>query len=154
MRQLADEERGCSKTGQFDEGVLLDLPRHRCIVHLLAMMSAGRPKSSPLVPMAAPDLAKFMQDFGVRLRLPFRPLPYQLRHTGASTDMAERARPLSDIKRRGRWQADSSVKRYEKAAILTRVFNSLNVEAQSFCLLSAKELPEVIYGKRVIRCLG
>jgi predicted RNA-binding Zn ribbon-like protein len=104
--------------------------------------------------MATTDLAKIMQDFALRLRLPFRPLPYQLRHTGASTDMAEKARSLQDIKRRGRWQADSSVKRYEKAAVLTKVFNSLSIAAQNFCLHSARELPEVIYGRRVIRSLG
>lgn len=151
MHQFIDEESGCSKTGQFDEGVLLDLPKHRCIAHLLTQQAANRSGDQPLVPTQPPELAQFLQRFGERLRLPFRPLPYQLRHTGPSTDAAEGLRSLQEIKRRGRWQADNSVKRYEKAAQLTKVLNSLSPAAQSFCLRSARELPDVIYGRRPAR---
>ena len=154
MHQFVDEDSGCSKTGHFDEGVLLDLPKHRCITYLLAQLSANRGGHEQLAPVQPAELAEFLRQFAVKLRLPFRPLPYQLRHTGPSTDSAEGLRSLQEIKRRGRWQADNSVKRYEKAAQLTRVLNSLTPAAQSFCLLSAKELPDVIYGRRLARFPG
>ena len=154
MHQFVDEDSGCSKTGHFDEGVLLDLPKHRCITYLLAQLSANRGGHEQLAPVQPAELAEFLRQFAVKLRLPFRPLPYQLRHTGPSTDSAEGLRTLQEIKRRGRWQADNSVKRYEKAAQLTRVLNSLTPAAQSFCLLSAKELPDVIYGRRLARFPG
>ena len=42
------------------------------------------------------------------------PSLYRLRHGGASHDAAARLRSIAEIKRRGRWASDSSVRRYEK----------------------------------------
>jgi hypothetical protein len=39
---------------------------------------------------------------------------YSLRHGGASFDLLTRRRTLAEVKRRGRWAADSSVRRYGK----------------------------------------
>ena len=44
---------------------------------------------------------------------------YLLRHTGPSHDHLNQLRPLAEIKRRGRWCSDRSVKRYEKAGLVT-----------------------------------
>ena len=41
---------------------------------------------------------------------------YSLRHGGASDDFLTRRRTLPEIKHRGRWLADSSVRRYTKSA--------------------------------------
>lgn len=46
--------------------------------------------------------------------------PHCLRHGGPSTDFALSFRTLEDIQRRGRWHAQASVKRYEKAGRLTK----------------------------------
>ncbi len=40
------------------------------------------------------------------------PSLYRLRHGGASSDVASKNRTLEQFKRRGRWQADESVRRY------------------------------------------
>ena len=39
---------------------------------------------------------------------------YQCRHTGASMDVVDNLRPLLEIKRRGRWHTEESLKRYAK----------------------------------------
>ena len=45
---------------------------------------------------------------------------YQLRHSGPSHDRAEKLRPLDEVRKRGRWQAHSSVSRYEKSGLLNQ----------------------------------
>ena len=50
---------------------------------------------------------------------------YLLRHTGPSHDHLNRLRPLAEIKRRGRWGSDRSVKRYEEAALVTGMLASI-----------------------------
>ena len=67
--------------------------------------------------------------------------PHMLRHGGASDDALRQTRAMIDIKRRGRWAADSSVKRYEKHA---RVLKSL------------ENLPNQVrdYGNRIANRLG
>ena len=42
------------------------------------------------------------------------PSLYRLRHRGASHDAAARLRGIAEIKRRGRWAKDNSVRRYDK----------------------------------------
>eukprot|EP00973_Karenia_brevis_P059127 8231961-Karenia_brevis.AAC.1 len=43
-----------------------------------------------------------------------RPSLYSLRHGGASEDLLRRRRSLQEVRRRGRWMSDSSLKRYAK----------------------------------------
>ena len=45
---------------------------------------------------------------------------YGLRHGGASYDLLARRRSLAEVKFRGRWQADTSLRRYAKATRLQR----------------------------------
>ncbi len=53
------------------------------------------------------------------------PVPYLLRHTGASADALHRRRDLSEIKTRGRWTSDVTVRRYEKRARIQSQFAKL-----------------------------
>ena len=49
------------------------------------------------------------------------PTAYSLRHGGASKDLLERLRPMKEVKRRGRWAGDSSLRRYGKETMLIDV---------------------------------
>ena len=59
---------------------------------------------------------------------------YRLRHGGASHDAAARLRTIAEIKRRGRWASDRSVRRYEKRTWLhseeVKVSPTLEARAQ------------------------
>lgn len=48
---------------------------------------------------------------------------YSLRHGGASDDMITKRRSIPEIKQRGGWSSDSSLKRYVKE---TRILSELN----------------------------
>ena len=45
-------------------------------------------------------------------------IPYQARHSGASSDVASGRRTVHETKLRGRWQADASLRRYQKGGRL------------------------------------
>ena len=50
---------------------------------------------------------------------------YQLRHSGPLYDRMTKQRSLLEVKKRGRWLSDSSVKRYEASARLNQEFQKL-----------------------------
>ena len=52
--------------------------------------------------------------------MPKKCTPYQLRRGGPSADRRDSVRSLQGIKQRGRWIADSSMRRYEAAARLQK----------------------------------
>ena len=55
--------------------------------------------------------------------------PHALRHTGPSVD-ALSGMSFADIKERGFWASDLSVRRYKKAAMLLRQLNRLSAPQQ------------------------
>ena len=81
----------------------------------------ARSDHEPLWPFSA---ARFRERFSWEARLSgvsqVSPDVYALRHGGASTDAPLRTRPLNEIKSRGRWRTDSSVRRYNKHARLLK----------------------------------
>ena len=46
--------------------------------------------------------------------------PHTLRHSGASRDVATKAKSLEEVRRRGRWSQPKSVQRYTKTHLLTQ----------------------------------
>ena len=74
----------------------------------------------PLLDVGYPTWAALFSQAGVAAGLGGLgpPALYQLRHGGAGRELATRARPLAEIKKRGRWASDNSVRRYEKSGPL------------------------------------
>ena len=147
MHDFVSEESTPSKTGEFDEGLQLDLPRYQFLGSVLRRLTADRDTRAPLVSLEPKELAAAMKEVAMLMRIPFKVFPYQLRHTGASTDFSTGDRLIADIKRRGRWRADQSTRRYERASQLTRLLQSIPEPALSYCLEAARVLPSVIYGR-------
>ena len=63
------------------------------------------------------ELTRFLRDALDALQMDHMGVElYSLRHGGASDDFLTKRRTLPEIKHRGRWRADSSVRRYTKIA--------------------------------------
>jgi len=109
-----------SKTGEFDESLSHDNTEFFWVGGLLTRLRAGRGATQPLLDLTyATWAAQFTQAAVVAgLGALGPPTLYQLRHGGASHELATRARPLAEIKKRGRWASDNSVRRYEKSGLL------------------------------------
>ena len=102
------------KTGRLDEGCHLDSPYLR---GLEPLFEAIRRKDStdPLWDFNYPTLAGALnaaaQDVGLgKVTL------YQLRHSGASIDLAQRWHHLTEAQRRGPWPQAKLMHRYERSS--------------------------------------
>lgn len=115
---LAPESEGVrSKTQQFDESVTIDwvhLPALGRRLHALKR-SAGRREELWGLGHRAFSLtfARMAEISGVAS---LRPHPYSVRHAGASDDYLTGRRTLEQVRIRGRWKSDKSVRRYLKAS--------------------------------------
>eukprot|EP00973_Karenia_brevis_P068349 9507587-Karenia_brevis.AAC.1 len=92
-------------------------------------------------------LASQFQQAAKILNLHPPPCLYQLRHSGASRDFQAGHRTLKEIKRRGRWKTDSSVRRYEKGGRITDQLQKLPVPLQNFCKTVFQKGPDIICSK-------
>jgi len=144
LHEYLDEESRPSKTKEFDETLSLDLPRYEFLGYALARLIKGRKPHEALFRFDMREMAEAMRDAGRSIGVRYPVLPYQLRHTGASTDFATGDRNLESIRRRGRWRAEQSVRRYEKGSQLTRLLRDLPAPARGFCIESARALPGVL----------
>ena len=105
-----------SKVGEHDESVMLDVPSLAWSTPWLQLLRTTR-HDKRIWPFSHKEYNTTFQarsvDAGVDgLGCP----PYALRHGGASHDAVTATRSLAEIKARGRWRADASVRRYQKAS--------------------------------------
>ena len=124
------------KTGVFDKTVLID----KCpeLINVLPRLLVGKRPEDPLWRTSGTDdvviFAEAVKATGLDLISACR---YGLRHGGASDDLMTGARSALEVKRRGRWLADSSLKRYAKE---TRILSEL----------SKLPRPTIVYGRLVL----
>ena len=134
-----------SKTGRFDDSVLLDQPYLPELSIALLRVARQRPLKSLLFPWKYTELA-------ARLRL--RVLSAGLdpavitsfRHGGPSHDVSTGLRSLTSVLKRGRWSSIDSVKRYEKGGRIHRALADAAPEAQRFAAASFAQLGQVLIG--------
>lgn len=77
--------------------------------------------------------------------------PYQLRHGGATEDLTSKRRDHPQVKARGRWMTDQSVRRYAKIGRVQALLNKLSPANLRFCQWSEKRLQAVIQGQKPAR---
>ena len=73
---------------------------------------------------------------------------YQLRHGGASEELLEGRRSISEIMARGRWDTSSSLRRYAKPAQLQKLLGSLPPVKASYAQQSLLALSDLLIGRR------
>jgi len=138
-----------SKTKEFDESILLDMlwipGLHQFLMRLKTGLGSRR-----IFPM---DYLEFLTSFrrcaetaGVA---GLAPHPYSLRHGGASHDVLYGLRPIALVKRRGRWKADSSVRRYEKHARVLREIERLPAQTVAYAQVVERRLVPILSGAEV-----
>lgn len=109
-----------SKTGLYVEAILLS-SWMLFLVPALAALVSSIPLTARLWPYSISQVTKITQRLGAMLGLARLDLTaYSTRHGSAATDRLKGRRTRGEIKDRGRWLADSSVRRYEKSALLVQ----------------------------------
>jgi hypothetical protein len=147
-----------SKTLIFDDSVVLDGEHSKLMDALLRPLVQERRGQEPLFSFSLQELTKAFQKAQETLQIPVRPL-YSLRHSGPAHDHLQKTRTLSNIKKRGRWQSDRSVRRYEKsgrtAMLLDRLPEALITHCErckeaSMYLLARKVNPLTYRGRESV----
>ena len=73
-----------------------------------------------------PEMRSVFNKIATMLHLDkWRPVLYMGRHSGASLDRLTEAISLQEVQKRGRWRTETSVRRYEKRALVQEVYLSL-----------------------------
>lgn len=152
-----------SKTMEYDNCVSLDLARHAPLVGAVTRRlevrlgrgwyareteSARRGGAmAKLMPKDSRWLLARVQASARRLQVNIGEIHlHRLRHSCASHDYAGRIRSTEDIRRRGRWKAVNSVRRYAKGATVQQLLASLPKEVQSHAIACEASLADLLSG--------
>ena len=135
---LAPFERGEeSKTGVFDEVLILDDVRMPCLGEVVVQLAKNRIRqegeAAHLWTFSAKQYLDVWRSCVMTLGLEeIAESRYQNRHGGASRDHLLRLRSVAAIQRRGRWSSDNSARIYDKPGRLQQLINKVSAELEPF----------------------
>ena len=98
------------------------------------------------------DMNKLVATAAARLNLPDLIGPatmYRFRHSGPSADFATARRSVAEIKHRGRWVSDSSLRRYQKGGRVNDLLGRCSMNVKTYANMCLKEVPEILLDRRV-----
>lgn len=138
------EREEMSKVGLSDETIILDSKQIPQLGTFLQKLRTGQPKRL-LFQLEASALKRLWEETLETIGLArTHAVLYQLRHSGPSHDRLMRFRSLEEVKKKGRWGSDSSVKRYEAHALVNQHFQRLPTQTQTQALEAAKTFNKVV----------
>jgi len=138
------ERREQSKVGLSDESLLLNSPLMPWLGPALQFLPR---KTNYLLDLTYDQLVNQWKMALTRLGLAANhAVLYQLRHSGPSHDRFHQLRSALEVKQRGRWQSDHSVRRYEAHARINQEFHLLPKAVQTHCLKMEQVLPRMVRG--------
>jgi len=128
-----------SKTGEFDCSLMVDNPDFPFMPALLSMLKLrGQNRSAQLTTrIFSITYRQWSAQYAEAARLltlenfgssgyHLLPVLYQLRHGGASHELATGRREITALAKRGRWASIASLRRYEKGGRLTELVSRLS----------------------------
>ena len=113
---------------------------------LLDQVAQGDPESR----LFDHSYSEILQQFRIttyRIGLP-KLVMYQARHSGASLDRQGRFRDILDVKKRGGWASDSSLRRYENAPLLNKSASDLSPKQLSLFSRADNLLEDIFFGRK------
>jgi len=118
------------KTGISDHSVLIDSVE---LFGLLEALKMARPGRQVLWTFSPEEMRELFRVAVTELGLADEaPTLYTLRHGGASHDLLHGRRTLPEVKERGGWQTDASLRRYGKRTRLQERINAIPADVRCF----------------------
>ena len=136
-----------SKTGEYDETVIIDSP---ALVRILEPLILVRDPDAFLVPVKPKVLSDLFDEAIKVLKIDVllgRETLYVLRHSGASADAWSERRTLLAIQARGRWKAVTSMRRYQKGGRVAERLNKCGAPLVQYALRCVTTLEAVLRGQ-------
>ena len=107
-----------SKTGQFDDTLILDGPDYAWLQNLMPGLR-GNGGEELVFNLSVTQLNALWRRAVVLAGVKeLDQVPYHMRHTGVSHELVTGRRSLAECKRRGRWGSDKSLRRFAKGGRL------------------------------------
>ena len=119
---------------------MVDLAPFKEFTKWLPKLIAGRDPMAPLFDFTAGMWGQMVTRVLANLQIDRKFVLYLLRHSGASNDAFHKRRTIQEIKRRGRWLSDRSVRRYEKSGRLSEQLASLSITQRGAALQALSAL--------------
>ena len=145
---IRDQELGVpDKTGIFDNTLILNNPHTERWLgpHLLALAKRVT-KGHHIFNFTGDQFREQFQQAGRLLDIADLQT-YQLRHGGASEDLNSRCRSYNEVKERGRWRTDTSVRRYAKTGKIQQMLSQLSAHHLEYCKKAVRVMPQVLDGR-------
>jgi hypothetical protein len=134
------------KVGVYDNTVLLNSPGRQFIGALLHQRVKQLKSMEDLVfPFTSAKYRDAFTQSGAALGIPGLH-PYQTRHGGAAEDLNGGERDHAQVKARGRWMTDTSVRRYTKTGKIQQMMSKLSAAHLEFCRWSLQNMDKVMQG--------
>ena len=141
-----EEENRPTKVGNFNDSVNLSCSLMPWLGVLLADLHLAG-STAPAWKFTYNQFMLAFQTATTELQLA-RIVPYQMRHSGPSIDLALGHRSLEEAQKRGRWASASTMARYERHSRLAKEWDQLNVTQQQLFQQCADQLEAVATGRR------
>ena len=137
-----------SKVHEYDDGLLLDGPLATWLGEIAAVLTHGRAPFDRLVEETPEQFRQLFRAAAERCNIMIlEPIPYHLRHSGASLDLVRNWREIPAVKRRGRWASDRSMHRYLKGGRVAEQFRRLPKSVQEYCERCQRGIGEILSGR-------
>ncbi|CAE7706879.1 unnamed protein product, partial [Symbiodinium necroappetens] len=136
----SEESNTPSKANVFDESVTLS-QQVEFILPALEALVATRAKFGPLFPFTGVQLGRKFKEAADYLNLHELNLTLHGNRHGGASDLRLRGTPLKEIKKRGRWAADSSLRRYEKATLAQQQIHKVPLATRLYGAFVEQQLP-------------
>jgi hypothetical protein len=149
-----EEHQTPSKTGYFDEGIRIDPTWLSWIGPFLNILINNRSTDEPLWPFSHEELISSLKRASATLGLEHMEIClYSLRHGGASHDSLHDLRTLMDIKTRGRWASDRSLRRYRKETRAQAELLKLPDDVRTFGQATLNQIDDIFLDPLIARRL-
>jgi hypothetical protein len=133
-----------TKTGHFDDSVLIGDIQHEWLGPMLETIVRGKKPEDRIFPSLT--LASYERLFRDAMQKRFNncihATPHSVRHSGPSNDRFHKRRSLLQIQKRGRWASPKSVARYEKEALLLGIWRSIPECKHTGIAERSRDLPQ------------
>jgi len=143
------EDKVPGKTGVFDASVVLD--SDAWMYPLLTQLGMGKTATDVIWDqphnVLVDQFAKALEALNLTH---LNSCLYTLRHGGATHDILTRRRSMMEVKQRGRWGSDSSLKRYVKLARLQTELAKVPIDVRNYGLEIIRSLPKILTKKMVV----
>ena len=146
LQVCREENLRTTKTGEQDDTIIFDSKVLPQLGLILGKVKAAV-KGDKLWTFSYPELVEELRVVSKLAGLPVI-TPYQMRHAGPSWDALHGNRTDDQIKRRGRWKTDKSVRRYQKAGRLVKAFAVVPPAFAAYHQRCVEVVEDVVLGKR------